>query len=475
LSGWRKGTIQPITPVDPMVKGLPANVDAERFVLGQVLLNDTVYLEVAGTIGPNDFSLEKHCRLFARMKDLYDRAEHIDRVTLADELMKRGQLESVDGLAYLVSLDEGLPEIPNLDSYIRIVKEKATLRKLIFSGQSLINRCLIGDDGPREIVESHLTCIEDLRANLYLGSSERIENLPNPADTRDSFSYVTKPELPERCLVGLTGPSGEGKSTISTAWARNAIAAGRPVLILDRENPQSIVADRMKRLGMTGGGLLHWWGGWLGREAPEPGAAGIHDWVRSRIAHGPLPLVIVDSLAAFEVGDENSAADMRRFMHQCRRLADLGATVIVIHHDGKAESAKDFRGSSDFKASIDQAFHCTNIGSDGKLDRLTLRCFKSRYGLSGSLIYHYAGGRIVRDERQDAPERSIADRLTTLLRQNPGIGSREFEDHAAKQSLGRQKARDFLANGVLSRVIRRENASRNRFRHYLRDDEPGAE
>src|SRR5579862_8321910 len=108
-------------------RGLPANLDAERFVLGSVLLNQDVYFQVAGVVEPEDFSLEKHRRIFARMKELYDRGERIDRVTLANELMKRGQIESVDGFSYLVSLDEGLPALNNLDSYIRIVKDKATL------------------------------------------------------------------------------------------------------------------------------------------------------------------------------------------------------------------------------------------------------------------------------------------------------------------------------------------------------------
>jgi replicative DNA helicase len=135
-------------------KGLPANLDAERFVLGSILLNDMVYLQVAGAVEPDDFSLEKHRRIFARMKDLYDRGERLDRVTVANELMKQGQLESVDGLGYLVSLDDGLPEIANLESYIRIVKDKATLRKLIFAAQKVINRCLLGEDEPDEILSS---------------------------------------------------------------------------------------------------------------------------------------------------------------------------------------------------------------------------------------------------------------------------------------------------------------------------------
>src|SRR5580692_10707468 len=124
-------------------KGLPANPDAERFVLGSILLNESVYLQVAGVLDTDDFSLEKHRRIFARMKDLYERSEHIDRVTLANELMKQGQLESVDGLSYLISLDEGLPALTNLDGYVRIVKDKSILRKLIYNAQSVINRCLL--------------------------------------------------------------------------------------------------------------------------------------------------------------------------------------------------------------------------------------------------------------------------------------------------------------------------------------------
>src|SRR3974390_1042594 len=110
-------------------KGLPVNLDAERFVLGSILMDDSVHLQVAAALIPDDFSLEKHRRIFARMNDLYERGERIDRVSLAEELMRQGQLESCDGLSYLVSLDDGLPKISNVDGYIRIVKDKALLRR----------------------------------------------------------------------------------------------------------------------------------------------------------------------------------------------------------------------------------------------------------------------------------------------------------------------------------------------------------
>jgi len=162
-------------------KGLPANPDAERFVLGSILLDDSVYLQVAGLLQPDDFSLEKHRRIFGRMMDLYERSERIDRVTLADELMRQGQLESVDGLSYLISLDEGLPEIANLEGYIRIVKDKSVLRKLIFNAQSVINRCLLGEDDPDSILSSAEETL------LKLGEARTRDQLSSPAEIIEKF------------------------------------------------------------------------------------------------------------------------------------------------------------------------------------------------------------------------------------------------------------------------------------------------
>jgi replicative DNA helicase len=162
-------------------KGLPANPDAERFVLGSILLNDSLYLQVAGVLEPDDFSLEKHRRIFTRMKDLYERGSRIDRVSLADELMKQGQLESVDGLSYLISLDEGLPELANLDGYIRIVKDKSTLRKLIFSAQSVINRCLLGEEEPDAILASTEESL------LKLGEGRTRDQLSSPSAIIEKF------------------------------------------------------------------------------------------------------------------------------------------------------------------------------------------------------------------------------------------------------------------------------------------------
>ena len=205
-------------------RGLPANVDAERFVLGSVLLNQDTYFQVAGAVEPEDFSLEKHRRIFARMKDLYDRGEKIDRVTLANELMKQGQIESVDGFSYLVSLDEGLPALSNLDSYIRIVKDKATLRKLIFSAQKVIDRCLIGEEEPDEILAG---AEESL---LKLGESRSGERLESPATVIGKFPGGVNAFLdPSQRVSGLsTGFAKFDEMTGGLHGGELLILAARP-------------------------------------------------------------------------------------------------------------------------------------------------------------------------------------------------------------------------------------------------------
>ena len=158
-------------------KGLPVNLDAERFVLGSILTDDTAFIQVAGALEAEDFSLEKHRRIFLRMGELYARGERIDRVTVANDLMKQNQLESCDGLTYLVSLDDGLPTLSNVDGYIRIVKDKSVLRRIIFTSQSLIDRCILGEDEPDQILagaEESLLKLGEARAKDALASPQRI-------------------------------------------------------------------------------------------------------------------------------------------------------------------------------------------------------------------------------------------------------------------------------------------------------------
>jgi replicative DNA helicase len=158
-------------------KGLPCNLDAERFVLGSILLDDFMFVQVAGDLRPEDFFHEKHRVLFNRMTELHERGEKIDRITVYNELLKHNEAESCGGLGYLVSLDDGLPRVSNIDAYVRIVRDKSLLRRMIFSSQKLIDRCMLGQDEPQEILggaEEALLKISDVGIKATLSSPREI-------------------------------------------------------------------------------------------------------------------------------------------------------------------------------------------------------------------------------------------------------------------------------------------------------------
>ena len=120
--------------------GLPANVDAEKTILGAILLDNTAHSEAAEKLEADDFSLDSHRRIFLRMSELMNEQRAVDIVTLSHELARYKEIEAVGGVAYLASLTEGLPLRPVIEEYIRIVKDKSLLRRLMMICSTAIAR-----------------------------------------------------------------------------------------------------------------------------------------------------------------------------------------------------------------------------------------------------------------------------------------------------------------------------------------------
>ncbi|MBK7929627.1 MAG: replicative DNA helicase [Bryobacterales bacterium] len=205
-------------------RGLPSSPEAERLVLGAIQIDESAFIIAAGVIDPDDFSLEKHRRIFSAMVALNDRSEKIDRVTVAHELMRRGQLESVDGLSYLSSLDDGLPQIHNFEAYARIIKEKSILRRIILNSQALIERCMLDNEDPNVI-------LSDAEENLLkLGETQKREDLLKPGQILDRFQGGLSAFLdPSRRVKGLsTGFKKFDEMTSGMHAGELLILAARP-------------------------------------------------------------------------------------------------------------------------------------------------------------------------------------------------------------------------------------------------------
>ncbi len=146
---------------------LPANVEAERSILGAILLDNLAYNEAAEHLKPEDFSLDSHRRVFTRMVDLAESSRPIDMITLVEELDRRKELEAIGDVGYISGLVDGVPDRPSIEHYIKIVRDKALLRGLIHAANAAIARASDQGDPAEEI-------LNDAEAAIFQLSEKRI-------------------------------------------------------------------------------------------------------------------------------------------------------------------------------------------------------------------------------------------------------------------------------------------------------------
>jgi replicative DNA helicase len=111
--------------------GLPSSIQTEITVLGAMLLDAVAITDATAKLHADDFSLDSHQRIYRVMVDLMALGHAVDLITVMDALQKRRELDAIGGAAYLAFLTEGIPRHPNIESYVRIVKDKSLLRQLL--------------------------------------------------------------------------------------------------------------------------------------------------------------------------------------------------------------------------------------------------------------------------------------------------------------------------------------------------------
>ena len=186
------------TPDLTLEAGLPANVAAERTILGAILLDNAAHAEAAEAIEPDDFSLDSHRRIFLRMSELADAGSTIDIVTLSNALSRFKEAEAVGGVAYLASLTEGLPRRPVIEDYIRIVKDKAQLRRLMGICSAAIAKAA-------DQSQDAIGILDETGAQLLEAADSGLKGglLPIDAIVRGSFASIDKLYEDRRAVTGL--------------------------------------------------------------------------------------------------------------------------------------------------------------------------------------------------------------------------------------------------------------------------------
>jgi len=203
---------------------LPHNLEAERSVLGAILVHNDAFNLAAQVIDSQDFYRDAHRRIFDRMVALNERHDAIDFVTLKEELARAGELDEVGGPAYVASLADGVPRATNVEYYARIVKEKATLRNLIYAASKIVTNAYEADQ------ESDLI-LDEAESAIFAVADDRLKSgfIAMRDLVKDSFPKIEKLFEQKRLITGVpTGFVDLDEMTRGLQGGDLVIVAARP-------------------------------------------------------------------------------------------------------------------------------------------------------------------------------------------------------------------------------------------------------
>ena len=286
---------------------LPQSLEAERAVLGGLMLDPERVLPVAERLSPDDFYRAAHARLFKLMVEMTERGEPTEMVAVVERIVSTTAAEEFGGLSYVSSLPDSVPSTENLEYYATVVRDRALRRKLIFGAQDIAERVYSGEDELPELLdfaESTVFTITQERSNQDWASlgqlvDKEYQRIKVLSDRKGDVTGTTTGYVDlDRMLAGmqrsdlivLAARPAMGKTALALNIAQNASRAGHAVGVYSLEMSRGQLATRLlcaeARVSMSKVRT-----GMLSRE---------DDWPRLRDAHAALsemPIFIDDTPA----------------------------------------------------------------------------------------------------------------------------------------------------------------------------------
>ncbi len=232
---------------------LPHDPEAERAVLGAVLLDPGAMLHIVEKLRDEEFYLESHRIIFKACVDLYAKGESADLVTVRNQLSEQGQLEQTGGASYLSSLVDTLPDVANVIHYAEIVHDKSIKRQLMAAAQRILTTCSLDHGEAEEAVESAQKDVFRIAEDTLSGGLMPIRKLAEDAlasieASRDSRTTLTGLDtgfvrlneltsgLQKKDLIILAARPSMGKTSLGVnICAHAALRKGQRVAIFSLE------------------------------------------------------------------------------------------------------------------------------------------------------------------------------------------------------------------------------------------------
>jgi replicative DNA helicase len=241
----------------------PHNLEAEKSLLGSVLIEQNSMLKITDIVSEHDFYKNAHRFIFGCMSELYSRGEPIDILTLSSSLEEKGLIEKIGGRTYLATLTNSVPTAAHIVQYATIVNKKSTLRKLLNAASEITSLSFqeehevdsLLDQAQQHlygVTQRHLTkSFVDIK-NVLPGTFERIDELHRERGKLRGIPTGFK-KLDELLagfqksdLIILAARPGVGKTSLALDFARAAATKGKvPVGLFSLEMSKEQLVDRM--------------------------------------------------------------------------------------------------------------------------------------------------------------------------------------------------------------------------------------
>lgn len=356
----------PINSGASFERGVASDPECERLILGSILLDCSRFGEVAAILKAEDFAIHKHAILYSTIADMMDRGEPVDRCTLSSELDRKRQLETVDGLGYIVSLDDGLPRIVQLEAYCKIVLNKSRLRTLSAIAQTLNAAAIEGITRPEEILSRHQDKLKDIQERIdadaggngpldpagVIAAAGGFNEFMDPSQRTGiktgygRFDEMTGGFSPGQLII-IAGRPAMGKTALAMNIAANVARQNKTVLVFSLEMGSASLLHRMMCAEARVDSQL-FRSGMLdneGREKLRNGLNKILEWplhiderggisveAMGSVARKLSPaLIVVDYLQLMSTDAENRTQEVSKLSRELKLLAkDLGCPILVL-------------------------------------------------------------------------------------------------------------------------------------------------
>jgi len=333
---------------------LPHDLDAERSVLGAVLVDNRFMLPVLDVLSDADFYRDAHRRIFQVLESMHARGAAMDFVTVKDELARAGELEEIGGPSYLAELANGLPRSVNAAAYAGIVREKAQLRNVIHVSTLAREQAYAQEGTAAEVVaatQGRLTTCVDVQAGEEVSAHGL--NVVCMADVeRKPLRFLWPGRIARGKLSLIVGDPGLGKSFVSLdIVARCSSGAPWPdgdggsapscsaLLLMLEDDLSDTVGPRLDQLGAQGS-RVH------ALQAVRTGdserqfslSLDIPKLDQYLAAHPEIGVIVIDPLNGYLGGvDSYKDADVRSVLSPLKTLAEkFDVAIVGIMHLGKS-------------------------------------------------------------------------------------------------------------------------------------------